>query len=56
MSLIYLPDVSWTKSDEQYYWSIIGPGYPDLYLRFAYGMVKNYLTKGVIEDFCAHFP
>lgn len=55
MSVIYLPDVNWTKNDEQYYWSIIGPGYPDLYLRFAYGMLKNYFTKGVIEDFCAHF-
>ncbi|MCX7669235.1 MAG: cellulase family glycosylhydrolase [Anaerolineae bacterium] len=55
MSVIYLPDVNWTKNDEQYYWSIIGPGYPDLYLRFAYGMLKNYLNKGIIEDFCAHF-
>ena len=55
MSMIYLPDVNWTKKDEQYYWSIIGPGYPDLFIRFAYGMVKNYLTKGVIEDYCFQF-
>ena len=33
MSMIYLPDVQWTKNDEQYYWSIIGPGYPHFYLR-----------------------
>ena len=33
MSMIYMPDVKWTKNDEQYYWSIIGPGYPDLFLR-----------------------
>jgi hypothetical protein len=28
MSGISMPDVDWTKEDEQYYWSIIGPGYP----------------------------
>lgn len=55
MSMIYLPDVQWTKKDEQYYWSIIGPGYPDLFIRFAYGMVKDYLTKGVIQDYCFQF-
>jgi hypothetical protein len=52
MSMIYMPDVQWTKNDEQYYWSLIGPGYPDLYLRAGYVMVKNYLTGGVIEDQC----
>jgi len=55
MSMIYLPDVQWTKKDEQYYWSIIGPGYPDLFIRFAYGMVKDYLTKGTIQDYCFQF-
>ena len=47
-----MPDVNWTKDDEQYYWSIIGPGYPDLFLRAAYVIVKNYLTNGVVDDNC----
>ena len=55
MNMIYLPDVQWTKKDEQYYWSIIGPGYPDLFIRTAYVMVKNYLTKGVIQDYCFQY-
>ena len=55
MSMIYLPDVNWTKNDEQYYWSIVGPGYPDLFIRTGYAMVKNYLTKGVMEEYCAKY-
>lgn len=55
MNMIYLPDVQWTKNDEQYYWSIIGPGYPDLYLRPAYVIVKNYLTTGVVDDNCPQY-
>jgi polysaccharide biosynthesis protein PslG len=55
MSMIYLPDVQWTKNDEQTYWSIIGPGYPDLYLRAPYVIVQNYLTKGVVDDNCAQY-
>jgi hypothetical protein len=45
MSMIYMPDVKWTKNDEQYYWSIIGPGYPDLYLRAPYVAVCAYLNE-----------
>jgi polysaccharide biosynthesis protein PslG len=55
MSMIYMPDVNWTKNDEQYYWSIVGPGYPDLFIRTGYAMVKNYLTKGVMEDYCSTY-
>ena len=55
MSMIYMPDVKWTKNDEQYYWSIIGPGYPDLYLRAPYVMVQNYLTKGIVDDNCPQY-
>jgi hypothetical protein len=40
-----MPDVSWTKDTEQYYWSILGPGYPDLFLRPAYVMLCKYLNK-----------
>lgn len=36
MSLIYLPDSQWGIDDEQTYWGIIYPGYPDLRLRPAY--------------------
>ena len=55
MSMIYMPDVKWTKNDEQYYWSIIGPGYPDLYLRAPYVIIQNYLTKGVVDDNCPQY-
>jgi hypothetical protein len=55
MSTIYMPDVNWTKNDEQYYWSIIGPGYPDLYLRAPYVMLQNYLTKGIVDDNCPQY-
>ena len=55
MSMIYMPDVQWTKSDEQYYWSIIGPGYPDLYLRAPYVIIQNYLTKGIVDDNCPQY-
>ena len=55
MSMIYMPDVKWTKNDEQYYWSIIGPGYPDLYLRAPYVIVQNYLTKGIVDDNCSQY-
>jgi hypothetical protein len=55
MSMIYLPDVQWSKKDEQYYWSVIGPGYPDLFLRPAYVMAKNYLTKGTMDDYCMQY-
>ena len=55
MNMIYMPDVKWTKNDEQYYWSIIGPGYPDLYLRAPYVMIQNYLTKGIVDDNCPQY-
>lgn len=55
MSMIYMPDVNWTKNDEQYYWSIIGPGYPDFYVRAPYVIIQNYLTKGVVDDNCAQY-
>jgi len=29
MSLIYMPDSKWGVGDEQTYWSIIYPGYPN---------------------------
>lgn len=45
MVVIYMPDVTWTKETEQYYWSVIGPGYPDLFLRPAYVELCIYNNK-----------
>jgi hypothetical protein len=36
MSLIYMPSVEWTEEDEQYWWSIAIPNYPQFYSRKAY--------------------
>jgi hypothetical protein len=36
MSLIYMPSVEWTEADEQYWWSIALPNYPQFYPRKAY--------------------
>ncbi len=36
MSLIYMPNVDWTEEDEQYWWSIAVPNYPQFYPRKAY--------------------
>jgi hypothetical protein len=41
MSLIYMPDSQWDQNDEQSYWSIVFPGYPDLRLRPAYMQLKD---------------
>ena len=55
MSMIYIPDIQWTKDDEQYHWSIIGPGYPDLYLRAAYVAACVYLN-GLDGQTCPYAP
>jgi hypothetical protein len=36
MSLIYMPNIDWTENDEQYWWSIAIPNYPQFYPRKAY--------------------
>jgi hypothetical protein len=36
MSLIYMPNIDWTENDEQYWWSIALPNYPQFYPRQAY--------------------
>ena len=42
MSLIYLPNSDWLpREHEESWWSIIGPGYPELNLRPAYVMLKE---------------
>ncbi|MBN1135289.1 MAG: beta-galactosidase [Anaerolineae bacterium] len=40
MSLIYMPDNDWTENDEQYWWSIAAPNYPQFYPREAYHALK----------------
>lgn len=42
MSLIFLPDPAWTEDDEQYYWSITYPDYPDFRARAAYWGLLEY--------------
>ena len=43
MTVIYIPDPSWTQQDEQYWWSITNPdGTP----RPAYTALKNLFTSG----------
>ena len=31
MSLIYMPNIDWTEEDEQYWWSVAAPTYPQFY-------------------------
>lgn len=40
MSLIYMADPDWTEDDEQYWWAITDPGYPELRPRPAYLALK----------------
>jgi len=55
MTVIYIPDVAWTKNTEQYWWAIIGPGYPDLFLRPAYVRLCIYLN-GLRGQKCKYDP
>jgi hypothetical protein len=41
MTLIYMPDAQWGIEDEQTYWSVIYPGYPELRMRPAYMALKE---------------
>jgi len=41
MSLIYISDPDWTEANEQYWWAITYPGYPQLKPRPAYTALKN---------------
>lgn len=36
MTVIYIADPQWTTADEQTYWSVVYPGYPDLHTAPAY--------------------
>jgi hypothetical protein len=41
MSLIYMPDVDWTEADEQYWWSIAVPNYPQFFPFKAYRDLRD---------------
>lgn len=41
MSLIYITDPDWTEADEQYWWAISLPGYPDFRPRPAYNKLRE---------------
>lgn len=41
MSLIYICDPDWTEANEQYWWAISDPGYPEFRPRPAYIALKN---------------
>lgn len=41
MSLIYIANPKWTRDDEQTYWSIVYPGFPDLNVAPAYEGLKK---------------
>lgn len=41
MSLIFVADYDWTPDDEQYWWAITEPGYPEFIPRPAYTALKN---------------
>ncbi len=56
MSLIFMPDVNWTEQDEQYWWSIIGPAYPDIHWRPAYMKLCLYLNEVQGRPRCKHAP
>jgi hypothetical protein len=40
MNLIYITDPDWTEANEQYWWAISVPGYPDFRPRPAYLKLK----------------
>ena len=40
MCLIYISDADWTEQNEQYWWAITWPGYPEPVLRRAYEALK----------------
>ncbi len=55
MTVIYMPDLSWTKDSEQYYWAIMGPGYPDTFWRNGYIELCIYLN-GLNGQRCKYDP
>jgi hypothetical protein len=56
MSLIFMPSTDWTEKDEQYWWSIMEPGYPDNRWRPAYMKLCLYLNEAQGRSRCKWAP
>ncbi|MBX3012034.1 MAG: SH3 domain-containing protein [Caldilineaceae bacterium] len=60
MSLLTMPNIDWLEDgnpqdEEQYWWAIMSPAYPDLHWRAAYIVLCDYFNR---QDgqFCPHDP
>ncbi len=57
MSLIYMPDLDWTQSDEQYWWSIMNPSPIDqLHLRAPFVKLCLYFNEQLGLPRCQYAP
>lgn len=57
MSLIYMPDVDWTKDSEQYWWSIMDPSPADqLSFRAAFIKLCVYFNEQLGQPRCQYAP
>lgn len=60
MSLLTMPNLDWLEDgnpedEEQYWWAIMKPGYPDLYFRAAYIVLCDYFNRQR-GQFCPYDP
>lgn len=60
MSLLTMPNIDWLEDgnpqdEEQYWWAIMSPGYPDLHWRAAYIVLCDYFNRQN-GQFCPHDP
>jgi uncharacterized protein YraI len=60
MSLLTMPNIDWLEDgnpedEEQYWWAIMRPGYPDLYFRAAYIVLCDHFNRQR-GQFCPYDP
>ena len=60
MSLLTMPNIDWLEDgnpedEEQYWWAIMKPGYPDLYFRAGYIVLCDYFNRQR-GQFCPYDP
>lgn len=60
MSLLTMPNIDWLEDgnpedEEQYWWAIMKPGYPDLYFRAAYIVLCDHFNRQR-GQFCPYDP
>lgn len=60
MSLLTMPNIDWLEDgnpedEEQYWWAIMRPGYPDLYFRAAYIVLCDHFNRQR-NQFCPYDP